>query len=209
MVEIAAAVLKERGAKLNYALTPWARALVEAKAGGIDGVIGASKSDGQGLILSTRPFGFSRNVLIVRAGERFEYKGPDSFGERRIGVILDYSYNDAIDAWIAKNKGKGQAVQATSGEDALVINLRKLDANRVDLVIEDYDVAKRVLSALGLMGKVELIPTGDEEPLFVALSPVNSNAVATSALLGEGIDRLRKSGELKTILARYGVSDWE
>jgi len=111
---------------LNYALTPWARALVEAKAGGIDGVIGANKNDAQGLILSTRPFGYSRNVLVVRAGERFDYKGPDSFGERRLGVILDYSYNDAIDAWIAKNKGKQQTVQATSGDDALLINLRNL-----------------------------------------------------------------------------------
>jgi len=56
---------------------------------------------------------------------------------------------------------------------------------------------------------VELIPTGDEDPLFIALSPNNPSSKATAAALGDGIDRLRKSGALKTILARYGVSDWE
>lgn len=209
MVEIAAALLKERAVTLSYALAPWARALVEAKAGGIDGVIGANKIDARGLILSTRPFGASRSVLVVRAGEGFAYQGPESFGTRRLGVILDYSYDEAIDAWIAKHKSDQQIIQTTSGGDALLFNLRKLVASRVDVVIEDHDVVTRVLAAIGLLDKVEFIPAGEVDPLFIALSPMTPKASETAALLGEGIDRLRRSGELGTILARYGVSDWE
>lgn len=209
MVEIEAAVLKQRELGLNYALASWARALVEAKSGGIDGVNGANNIDAQDLILSSKPLGFSRKVLVVRAGKRFSYEGPESFGERRLGIVLDYSYTQAVDAWITKHKANQQIIQTTSGGDALLFNLRKLIANRVDVVIEDHDVVTRVLSTMGLLDKVELIPTGEADHLYVALSPMIPKAAETAALLGEGIDRLRKSGELKTILARYGVPDWE
>jgi polar amino acid transport system substrate-binding protein len=50
---------------------------------------------------------------------------------------------------------------------------------------------------------------GDPNPLYIAFSPSDPRSPAYAALLSEGVVRLRASGRLAAILARYGLADWE
>jgi polar amino acid transport system substrate-binding protein len=209
MIEITQRVLAGQGVTLDYQSMPWARALVEAAAGGIDGVVGASLTDARTLVPSSRPLGRSETVLIVRKGEGFGYAGADSLGARRLGVIVDYSYGKEIDAWLEKHKADRNLVQPTSGDDALPTNLRKLLGKRIDVVVEDRAVVERVARAMNLADAIEIVDTGNLDDLFVAISPKHPRAAELAKLLGDGVENLRRSGELAAIMARYGMRDWE
>lgn len=45
--------------------------------------------------------------------------------------------------------------------------------------------------------------------MYIAFSPAISQSKEYARILSEGVDTLRKSGELKTILKKYGLDDWE
>jgi polar amino acid transport system substrate-binding protein len=54
-----------------------------------------------------------------------------------------------------------------------------------------------------------VVHEGDPNPLYIAFSPSDPRSPAYAALLSEGVVRLRASGRLAAILARYGLADWE
>ncbi|SFV56538.1 ABC transporter, periplasmic domain [hydrothermal vent metagenome] len=45
--------------------------------------------------------------------------------------------------------------------------------------------------------------------VYLAFSPNNPHSKEYAKILSEGINTLRKSGELDKILAKYGLHDWE
>ncbi|MNT92496.1 hypothetical protein D3C72_2337940 [compost metagenome] len=49
----------------------------------------------------------------------------------------------------------------------------------------------------------------DDPFLYVSFSPANPKSPQYAALITKGISELRQSGELKKILDKYGVLDWE
>lgn len=208
MIEIARRSLAPHGVGVEYRTMPWARALLEVRAGGIDGVVGANVEDARGLVMPPRPYGRSEDVLVVRRGERFVFDGPAAFGDRRVAIVLDYAYSDTINEWLEVNRSDPRRVQPASGDDALPVNLRKLMASRVDVVIEDENVAHRAIGAMGLSDRVEIVMTGESQDLFIALGRHLPDAQVIAGWLADGIDALRDSGELDTILSRYGMRDW-
>ena len=50
--------------------------------------------------------------------------------------------------------------------------------------------------------------TQTADALFLAFSPQQPGGAKLAQLLDEGMQRMRKSGELARILQRYGVQDW-
>jgi len=65
---------------------------------------------------------------------------------------------------------------------------------------------------MNLQGKVTFtMATSDvvkPSKLFIAFSPKNPKSQEYAKLLSEGTAALRASGELRKILAKYGLSDW-
>jgi polar amino acid transport system substrate-binding protein len=206
-IEMAKAILEPQGRKVEYAVIPWARTLEEVRAGKIAIAIGAGPSDNRGLRFGKESIGAPANVLIVRKGESFAYTGPESLKGKRLGAIRDYTYDEKLDAYIAANP-QGDAVQLTSGEDAVQQNLRKLLGGRVDAVVESTDVTKYTLAQLGLTDKVEILPQGEASPVYLAVSAQWPNAEALIEALDKGVAQMRADGRLAAILAKYGVSDW-
>jgi polar amino acid transport system substrate-binding protein len=206
-IEMAKAILEPQGRKVEYIVIPWARTLEEVRAGKIAVAIGAGPSDNRGLRFGQECIGAPANVLIVRKGEGFAYNGPESLKGKRLGAIRDYTYDEKLDAYIAANP-QGDAVQLTSGEDAVQQNLRKLLGGRVDAVVESTDVTKFTLTQLGLADKVEILPQGEASPVYLAVSVQWPGAQELTETLDKGVGQLRRDGRLAAILAKYGVADW-
>lgn len=205
MVEIAKAAL-EPEIKVDYTLINWARAVDEAKAGKLDALVGSSKREG--LVFTKEPLGLAQNAFAVRRDDPFEFKGVDSFKGKSLGVINGYSYTDEIDAYVAASANDPARIQVVSGDQALTNNLRKLAAGRVDLVVDDVAVLRLQIETLGLGDQLKIVPGGDPDPIFVAFSAKLPDAQALADRIDAKLARLRESGELKTLLARYKVVDW-
>jgi len=208
MVEIAKAVFEPKGYTIDYQNLPWSRALDEVRAGRFDAAIGATPEEAPDFVLTASPLGMSTNVIGTRRGYGFRFTGVGSVKGHRLAAVQDYAYAPELDAWIAENAGKGDAVQLAAGDNVTTMNIRKLLAERVDLVLEDLNVLEYSLAAEGSAGLLELHEVASGAPLYIAFSPARPGSATLATMLEEGVQALRRSGELKRILDRYGLKDW-
>ncbi|HYE52525.1 MAG TPA: transporter substrate-binding domain-containing protein [Azospirillaceae bacterium] len=208
MVEVAKAVFEPLGHTVDYKTMPWTQALEEAREGRHAGVIGAIPDDAPGFVFGAEPLGQSTNVVAVRKGYGFAYKGVDSLKGHRLAAVQDYAYAPDLDAYIAEHAGKGGAVTLSSGDDVTADNLRKLLASQADLVLDEKNVLDYTAVQAGLEDVVQTVPLGSSAPLFIAFSPKHPKAKELAAALDAGVKEMRKSGKLAEILKRYGLKDW-
>jgi len=208
-VEIARKVFEAAGHTVDYQLMPWARTLVEVRNGNVDGAIGAAPDEAEGLVFPERSIGSSDNQFWVKRGNSWRYTGPASLEQIRLGAILNYTYSEDVDAVLAANRGKVGKVTLATGDDALEKNLKMLDLGRLDAVIENTAVARYRLKELGLSEAMETAGGFEPTPVYIAFTPAKPQGADYAKLLSEGIAKLRASGELAQIMARYGLKDWE
>jgi polar amino acid transport system substrate-binding protein len=205
MVELLGAILIPQGYKLNYKVMPWTRAVMEAQAGQIDGVIAAGEEDAAKLVLHKLPFGKSSQVFVVRQGEEFEWRNADSIGNRRLQIIAAYDYGADVMRWIDRHP---KQIEVAFGETPLQNSLRKLAFKRTDVVVNNEAVMHYTLRDMDMPEHFTIRPTGQQVPLFIGLSPKLNDVQQLADMIDQGIVRLRRSGELKRILDRYGLADW-
>lgn len=206
MVDVAKAVF-EPAYKIDYLLVNWPRAIESVKSGAMTGLVGSSKRDG--FVFTREPLGIAQNGFAVRSGDSFSYAGPASLAGRVLGAITGYSYTDEIDAYVAANAANQNAVQLTAGDAALTNNLRKLAAKRVDLVVEDVNVLKQQIAAMGLSAELTVVAGGPPDAVYIAFSGALPESQALADKLDAGLAELRASGRLKAILDRYHLADWK
>ncbi len=209
IVEVATKILEEAGHKIDYQIMAWTRALEGLKTGDVDGAIGASKDDAPGMVFSDAPQGKMINAFFVKKGSSFKYSGVSSLNSVKLGAITGYSYFPELDEYIKAKKDK---VDLVAGDDALDKNIKKLEAGRIDVLVEDQNVFSNKVSELGMSAKFDeagRVPVSETSELYIAFSNKNPKAKEYAKLLGDGIKKMRASGELAKILAKYNMKDWQ
>lgn len=206
MIEIAQAIFAAHGQKVEYRVAPWPRAVANAVKGETDGAVGATREDSGGLLLPAQPQGVTGNAVLVRHDAPWPWTGLTALAGKRVGITKDYSYGAEIDSWLAAHPAQ---VESVGGETPTENNLRKLTAGRVDVVIEDIAVARYTLAQMKMDGAVRILHQDKAAPIFIAFTPANAKGGRYANTLAEGMGELRQSGRLNTILARYGLADWQ
>ena len=209
MIEIAQKVLGEAGHTVEYRNLPWSRAIEETRRGKFDAIVGAAPDDAPDFVYPQNALGSSTTVFAVRPGDPWRYTGIASLNGISVGVIQDYSYSEEFDAYVQANLKDSAKIQAASGEDALNVNLKKLDAKRINALVEDQAVLEYELKTSGRENSVQIAGDLGETPLFIAFSPAKPESKEYAKLLSDGVAKLRASGELAKILAKYGARDWK
>ncbi|WP_172972017.1 substrate-binding periplasmic protein [Roseibium aquae] len=205
MVEIARAILEPKGYSVRYETINWARALLYTRQGHYDGVFGALREDAPDFVFPRQPMGQTRVGLFKRADSPWRYVDETSLDGRSVGLILDYAYGEDLETLLEK-----RTIPSYQGGDApLDINLRKLAAGRIDLVIEDVNIFWNKAEDMELRDQFELAHVFSEEDIFLALSPAKPHSAHLAEVLSTGLDQLRASGEIDEIMTRYGLDDWK
>lgn len=207
MVELAQAALTPYGHEVRYRVQTWSRSLAEVQSGAIAGVVGTDSYEAPTLRVGV-PLGVYQEALVFRAGEARDITGEADLDGLRLGVIQDYDYETVTGDYIATHERDPSRVQLLSGEDALVRNLKKLLAGRVDLVLEDRAVLMFTLQRLDLdQSQFDITLQSVTSDLFIGFSPQLDQSDTYNAQLAEGLRHLRQSGRYGEILARYGLED--
>ena len=209
MIEIAQKVLGSAGHTVDYKNMPWSRAIDEARKGKFDAIVGAAKDDAPDFVFPNKPLGVSVSVFAIRKGESWKYTGVESLAGQSVGVIQDYTYEDEFDAYVAANSKDSSKVQVAAGETALSTNIKKLEAKRISALVEDESVLNYGLAQEGKSGAFSIAGDLGASEIYIAFSPAKKESADYAKLLSDGIDKLRASGELKAILAKYGLEDWK
>ncbi|MBI2380277.1 MAG: transporter substrate-binding domain-containing protein [Gammaproteobacteria bacterium] len=208
MVEIATAALKAGGHTVDYATMPWERTLMSVRQGQFDCAIGAYKEDAPDFVFPEEPQGMDQSFLWVKTDDAWKFNGLDSLKGRSVGLIGGYAYDEAFQKFV-ENAGNGVQVQTINADNGLEQNIKKLQAGRVNVVVESESVMKAKLADMGMSDQIRSAGTlTDPVPMYIACSPAKASSKEYARLLGEGVRQLRASGELKAILDKYGLKDW-
>jgi len=208
MIEITKAAFGHSGVEVVYKPTNWSRVLQLTRTGEIDGALGATADEAhdEGLVYGTEPMALSSFVFVVRKELDWKFQGPESLSKIRFGIVQDYDNGPVIGEYMAF-KPKNVIVQV--GNSAFEKNIRLVMANRLDAAIDDSIVAAYKLSKMGLTSETKFVAL-DKEPLAIsiAFSP-NPKGRSLSKMLDNGIQHIRKTGQLGKILSKYGLKDWK
>jgi polar amino acid transport system substrate-binding protein len=208
MIEIAQIVFKKAGHEIDYAVLPWSRAVELARIGTVNAIVGALKGDAPDFVFPDREAGVSKQGFYILPVSKWAYTGIKSLESQTLGAIADYSYGEDVDEYIAKFKKDNKKIQLVHGETALETNIKKLERGRITVIIEDEAVMDNYLAKTGRTNKLVKAGTAASEMLYIAFSPSLSKSANYAKILSNGIDELRKSGELEKILKKYGLIDW-
>lgn len=211
VIEIVREVFSKSEHTIDYQIEPWSRAVTDATEGRIDGIVGAARGDAPTFIFPEESVGVTRNTFFVKSGSSWKYTGVESLRSVKLGYILDYSYGDTLDKFIAENKTQLKNLQGVGGDTALEQNIEKLNRGRIDAIVSSPEVLLATLETLKIAPDqfVNAGETPEVDPLYVAFSPKSPNGVKYGEILSKGILELRKSGKLKQILDKYKISDWK
>jgi polar amino acid transport system substrate-binding protein len=209
VVEIVGEIFGKAGYNLEYRSVPWARALKEVLAGTYEGAIAATSKELPDGIFPQEELGYYSNYFIIRKGDAWRFISMESLKSVRLGAIKNYNYGKALNSFIEKNKDS-MAVQVLAGNNAVERNLKKLLQNKIDVYLEDRQVAHHMAKKMGILDKIDFGGIqGRPIALYVGFSPANPESNKYARILSEGIVEMRKSGRLAEILGKYGLGDWK
>jgi polar amino acid transport system substrate-binding protein len=208
MVEIAEYSFAKKGHTVKYVTVPWKRAIFGTRNGQYDGIIGAGKYETPDFIFPGIEIGLSRHTFYVKKGATWKYSDIKSLENITLGVINNYSYGNLFNEYIEPNKNNPEKVQIVSGENALALNIKKLQIGRIDAVIEDQAVFKHYLHRTKTQNEFLEAGLAYIEAVYISFSPQLKKANEYADILTGGMKELRKSGKLAKILKKYGLDDW-
>ena len=208
IIEIAEAVFKKAGHTIDYQVMPWARAIEDTKKGKFNGIVGSGRDDAPGFIFPETEQGQMLGSFYVKKGESWQFSGVASLKDKTLGVIKDYTYRNDINAYITEHEKDSKLIQMASGDAPLDINVKKLLAGRIQVLLEDVNVMSLYLKENSQQNVLQIAGQLTPDNIYIAFAPENPKSADYAKILSEGIVELRKNGTLKTILEKYGLSDW-
>lgn len=212
MVEIATQAFSKHGIKLSYKTLPWSRAINDVRSYKYTAIVGAAHDDAPDFIFPQISQGKIRNAFFVEKDSNWKYTSKESLKTISMGVIADYSYNEEIDAYVKENAKNPRLVQIVAGDKSLNNNVFKLLEGRIHALLEDASVMNNYLSNFAEADSIKVagyLPETKSDNIYIAFSPKEPKAKEYAEILSAETERMRKNGELKKILVRYGVSDWQ
>lgn len=209
MVEIVRQVFEKNGHKVEFKLSNWVHAIKETRSNKAQALLGCSETDAPDFIFPQKHLGIIRNAYFTTKDSTWSHQGRHSLQNKRIGVINGYSYGDSIDNLI---QSRHKTFIPFSGERPLNQMIKTIQSGRIDGFIENPVVLQFSLAEMNLPADTVKVAGWVEthDPfLFAGFSPNNPKSKLYAEMLSKGIDDLRRSGELRRILEKYNLSDWE
>lgn len=205
LVEFTREIFSKAGHTVHYKVVPWARALGEVRSGKHTALLGVVPEEAPDLVYPSEPAWQSVNGFYVKKGNPWRFTGRDSLRTVTLGAIIGYSYGPGIQEYIEKHSSNPKLVQMSSGEEPLHTNIRKLLADRIQVVAEDLAVMQHYMSEQKLDDKIELAGTSEPQPIYISFSPSDPKSKEYSLLFSEGMKELISTGEINEIMNKYGV----
>ncbi len=204
VAEIVTAAFREVGDTVRFEFVPWSRAENNVKAGKTYAAFPYVKNAEREAI-----YDFSHRVFYS-TGRLFYYKPvmkqevkfskPEDLVNHKVGGVRGYWY---VDPWTKA----GVKLDLSNSDEQ---NFRKLQAGRVDLIVAEELVGRGLIQELfpDKTDQFQTLPTPtDQSELFLLVSRSYPNAVEITKRFNDGLDRIKKKGVYKKILAKYGIKE--
>jgi polar amino acid transport system substrate-binding protein len=208
IIDISKLILEKSGYKLIYKNVNYARAINETRAGVNDAVAGCAREDAPDFVFPSEMMSKTVYQYYKKNGSSFQYKDINSLKGKKIGVINGYTYDVETTEQVAR---KNPSFIVVSGNLGLSQLLQMLESNRIDALVESDLVFKNHINDQKIpTNKFQFAgaPEQKAQELFLCFTPKKARSKVIVKLLSDGMKQIRKSGELKVILDKYQMKDW-
>jgi polar amino acid transport system substrate-binding protein len=206
IVEISKKVYEKAGHTFIYEVMPWPRAVAKARDGEVNGIIGFTKKDVKGFYCTENEMGVAREVFFVKKNESWKYKNILSLKELDLlGYPNGYHYTPEINEYLEK----AENVHPISGDNPIQRMVKMLLRNRISAFIENEMVVNYFLKQSDQTGIISIAGEFSHSKIYVGFGLKSPTHKRDMKILSDGLQTLRRSGELDRILARYGLKDWK
>ncbi|WP_151703622.1 substrate-binding periplasmic protein [Nitrincola alkalilacustris] len=181
-----------QGWTVQYQYMPWARGLDEARLAHLDGTFLYSYNDDR-----SQDFLFSEPVIELETvvfywNERpLNWSNPEDLKGKTLGAVVAYDYGFITD-------------EAGYNLDRIGVpenNFRKLQAGRVDGVMEEIQVGLALARAVGIEDSVSYAPQPIKAvPYHLIVSRAHPQAQTIIDTFNAGLEHLKSTGRLNDIL---------
>ena len=199
IADIARQALKRAGYELRIEWYPWARALKTAQEGSVDGLLGVWRSaERERWLAYSQPLPANQVGFFKRADSVIGFKAMADLQGRRIGIVRGYVNPKAFD----------DAHLPTDEASDDTANLRKLGAERVDLILIDKGVAEYLLRTAmpELQGRLQWVePPIETFPLYVGFVKASPRHERLLQAFNRGLKELERDGTLQRLVVDAGL----
>lgn len=209
LLDIVREIFEPHGHEIVYVVLPWGRAIREVEAGSFDALLGPFPTEAPSLIFPEEEVGYTKLSFFTRADSNWTFTGRDSLKDIRLGVIQDYGYRPWL---LAFRKEYPENFIVVSGEDAIFRNLELLIRGRVDAIPSNEHSFRYRAKLAGVLDQIRFAghdTIGQGREFYIAFTPNNPKSTEYAELLSSGVRKLRRSGRLAEILAKYELRDWK
>lgn len=190
LVERAAAALALQGLRIQYEEVPWSRAILGVRSGQYEGIVGAARDETPDFHFPPKPLAAARYSLYTMPSSTWEYRGPDTLQELRLGVIQDYSYGGLREDYIIPNLGDTSRLVVLRGDRVLPRLVKMLKLGRIDALIAEEQVLDHHFQSTGQDNTLRHAGLARTESLYVAFSPALQDGQDLAAALAKGLEKL-------------------
>jgi len=198
---LAREAFQRAGYQLEISFLPWKRALEDAKVGSYAGVQGAVMSaERDEFFLATDSLMIYEEMFYNHSDQPISYQKFEDLKPYTIGHIRGAV---STDIW----RDLGITVEEVDDYEQ---NLKKLMANRIDLMAADKFVMGSLLKKNPQFeGKVEVIlPAIYSVPLPIIISKAISDHIKIVEDFNRGLKDIREDGTFDAIVKRFGYKEW-
>jgi len=208
LVELTRAAFAAVDIAVTFRILPWERQISTTRRAETDAMLAVAKGDVPDFVFPKRKIGRFRACFFTGATSDWLYSGVASLKSRHLSVLRGTTYADEqINAYINGEGSRSGAVDFLYSDDYLPLSFKKIDAGRVDVMLDDMNVVRAFLSATGQETRFKMVGCLPMTSLWLAFSPGAVNAQSLADSFDLGLARISKTGQATQIYEKYGLAD--
>jgi len=170
-------------------------------------LLSPAKIEAPDLIYPRNEVGVQRMCFFSSKNSDWIYSGIDSLKELRIGIASDTSIQE-LTQYVSENKQQFQYMPYN--ETYIEQSLKKLKLNRIDTFLFTYNTTIYEMKKSGVLSDYKSSGCVSLAKVYMAFSPNPGLKIKPMIeYFDERMDKIKASGVLSDIMARYGLENWQ
>lgn len=203
------AIFKDSPYQVDVQTFPWSRAIKSVEKGQAQALLAPAKQEAPNLMFPTQEVGIQRMCFFTKSHSDWEYTGPESLAGLKVGLAQDTSIEE-LNSFIADNPDQFDFIPYS--DSYLDISFKKTKFDRIDTFIWTYNSTQYALNEQNLAADFKEVGCVSTAKIYMAFTPdagQTSDVKEMMDYFDQGMKSLKASGEIKNIMAKYGLSDWQ
>jgi len=193
--EIIKQVYAKQGANFNFKIVPYSRSIEMVESGKTDMCLGTYEGEVENAIYPKYPMDYDDITVLIPAAKASSFKAESDLRDKKVAWIVDYGYEEYLEVPV-------KFTEVSNSESGI----KMLQSGRIDYYIETKSDIGAALKGMGIPEKDFVLRTIKWIPLYTCFAK-NDKGAQLQAIWDKRFPELYKSGELKTLFAKWGFED--